>query len=381
VVILLRFPVPTSGSVRRSEQTIAIGANERVVHLLGTPFTHDYYAPRLETLLLQRYAHRGLVYRRVAVSGPLQDLVENLDARVLAHRPTFVVLQAGNDDLFSQRRRPTFDFTAYPQSLKALVKRLRERKIRVVVCSVVPVANGSAPDRLLPPMDGLKTWVDAAREIASRHGAIFVDLFTEAIGWEMIGQERYFRRHYSPEGHERSWQLLSRQLRFTPEGSTARIDVRRRRARAEGAAVTELRVEKDGISFSLLNAASAGSVMLHVEGLPAGDYVLEVDGKRLGSKKAEELAAGIDLRDHLRSRVETPDLRAELARGHTATAEQEAIRAYRLPDWVKLAEFEAQQAAARRRAAEALDRHDAAVRERVRPRPMAVRLTSEAAAQ
>lgn len=367
--------VPARGAA--APASWVVGENERVVHVVGTPFTHEYYVPRLETLLLERYAHQGLTYRRVAVTGALQDLLNDLDRRVLVHRPTLVILQAGNDDLYSQRRRPAFDFDAYPKVLEALVKTLRERNIRVVLCSVVPVGNGSTREHLRPPLDGLQGWVTAARAIAERHGAAFVDLFTEAIGWEGIGTGKYFRNYYSIQEQERSWQILQRQLPFAAAEARVRIDARGGPAQSQGANVADLRAAPTRVSFTLQPAAEAGTLMLAVEGLPAGRYAVEVDGQRLEARSSQELAAGIDLRASFRSRAGTPEFRAELQRGHTMTASAEAIRAYRLPDWTRVPDFAQQQQAALQRALATLAQHDAAAREMVRPPAMAVRIAAE----
>ena len=83
------------------QQSIQIADNERVVHVVGSQFTHSYYEPRLETALLERYACRGLLFRQVAQDGSMVALLRDLDARVMIHKPTLVIIQAGNDDLIA----------------------------------------------------------------------------------------------------------------------------------------------------------------------------------------------------------------------------------------------------------------------------------------
>lgn len=197
--------------IAAERKSLVVEPNERVVHLVGIPFEHVYCEPRLETSLVEHYSEIGLTYRRID-PGPLSQLAAQLDDLVRNHRPTLVIIQCTNNDLADQYRSPQYDFSRFPQQLDAIVGRLNRQQIRVVICSVVPVDNGSASGKLLAPNDGLKTWVDAAREVAVRHDAYFVDLFTDTVGWPMIGSTPSRKYHYAPAEHERSFEMLRRQL-------------------------------------------------------------------------------------------------------------------------------------------------------------------------
>jgi hypothetical protein len=194
---------------------VIIHDNERVVHLVGAPFSHVYCKPHLAKLLLARCAHRGLTYRRVPVDRlTAKGLLRDLEKKVLLHEPTLVVLQPGSSELRLQFRRPTFDFESYPAALERLVAAIRERGIRVILCSVTPMGEPSPGlDQLTPVHAGLKGWVDAARETARRHDAVFIDLFSEAVAWPMISG---LKNLYGPAEHETSWQLFRQQLRLEP---------------------------------------------------------------------------------------------------------------------------------------------------------------------
>jgi len=211
LLILLTLVAASKAAVE-----VPIDDHERVVHLIGTPFNHVYYEPRMEALLLRGYADRGLIYRRVNAGRNLAELLKNLESKVFIHRPTLVIVQCGIDDLASQSRQVEFDFQQYPKAIESLVQALRERRIKVVLCSPTPLGSASTREKLIFPLDGIKTWVDAARETADRHGASFVDLFSDALTWPMIGNHPKTLYQYDPEGHRKSWELFRQQLQFTP---------------------------------------------------------------------------------------------------------------------------------------------------------------------
>jgi len=371
LVVTLLWPCLVAGAA--DPQVVPIDDNERVVHVVGMPFNHSYCAPRLETLLLERFAWRGLVVRRVELRRSMASLLSELDARVLIHRPTLVVLQAGNNDLYGQRA-VTFDFGAYQGPTEEIVKRLGGAGVKVILCSVTPFDNGSTPDRLLGPVAGLKTWVDAARQIAARHHAVFVDQFTEAVGWPMIGNDVKSKFFYDRHGHEKSWQLFAKQVRFEAAGTETVVNVGTGRTECRDAAVAELKIQSDHVSLTLQNKAGGGEVLVKFEGLARGRYRVTANGKQLVAKSAIELAAGVDLSPQLETRAASEEFQEELDRGHIAVASLAEIQNYRLPSWVKLADFQAQQQSALRRALDAVATHDSTLRALTVPKPLAIRV-------
>lgn len=355
---------------------VPMGDNERVVHVVGTPFQHSYYGHLLETHLLLRFAHRGLIFRRVVVANQhLESFAAGMDERILVHRPTLVVIQAGFDDLLARAQSayaPKLNFAWYSKGLEAIVARLRAAGVKVVVCSVPPWDNGSTRDRLIFPMDGMKGMVDAARQIAARHNVPFADIFTEAIGWPGIGNNAQCKYHYSPAEHQRFWQLLLSQVDFAFAGSVAQIDAKTLRTAADGAVIEGLKVNDGAISFTLRNAAGAGPAILKLTGLSPRPHAITVAGKKLTASTADCLSAGIDLGPHLKTKAGTKEFLDELARGHAAVAALPEIQDYRLPAWAKLTDFEQQKAATVRKAMAAIAEHDAAVRTMAAPEPLVV---------
>lgn len=363
----------SGGVVGGEPSVLQIGDQERGVLIVGTPFNHSYNAPRMETLLLQQFACCGLIFRQVTlVNSTLEGLLyEHFDDQVMIHKPSLVIIQAGLDDLLLQYRSQVYDFSVYPKNLEAMVKKLQEANVKVVVCSVTPCQNGSTKNKLIPPMDGLKTWVDAARDIASRHKVFFVDLFTEAIEWPMISGG-YF---YDTQGHEKLWKLLTSQLRFEPVGSSVLIEADASQPpQCKGATVSALKTEAGSVSLILQNNAGAGPVMLKIQGLAAGKYEVMAGDKKMAEKSSEELKTGIDLGDNLQSQVNTKEYKDEIVRGHEKVGAIAAIRKFSFPDWVKVADFEGKKQAAIKVVLDELSQHDAVMRKLVTPMPMVIRI-------
>jgi lysophospholipase L1-like esterase len=355
---------------------VTLGDNERVVHIAGAVFTHAYYEPRLETLLLRLGAARGLTFRQVDAGGGLAALNEELETRVIALKPTLVIIQAGTDDLIRQYRRQTRDFAAFPKTIDTLLARLRAAGCRAVLCSPTPVGNGSAADKLLPPNDGLKGWVDAARDAAARHGVPYADLFSDALSWPMIGNDARARYFYDVEGHAKSWELLLRQVTFRPATPPAtEIDVKALVGRSNDGEVAELKAEAGAVAFTLKARSSGGGHALKVIGLPAGGYQITADGKPALKASAGELGTGVDIGPFLHISGSAKELREESGAGRAAFAAVNAVEQYRLPQWVAVPDFDRQKAAALAQAQAALAAHDDAAARLAAPAPLMITLT------
>lgn len=355
---------------------VTIGDNERVVHVVGSVFTHSYYEPRLETLLLRLGGARGLTFRQIEVGGPVSVLDDDFAAKVLDLKPTLVVLQVGTEVIMRQYRRQTYDFITFPKALDPLVAKLRAAGCRVVLCSATPVGNGSAPDKLLPPNDGLKTWTDAARDVAARHGAIYADLFSAALAWPMIGNDPRSRYYYPPEGHEKSWNLLLSQVSFQPATPAATdIDAKALQGRASDGEIAGLKSDAGVLAFTLKARSSGGAHTLKVTGLPPGAYQITAYGKPALKASADELAAGLDIGPLLRTLGSAKELKDESAAGRAAFAALTAVRQYNLPPWITLPDFDRQKAAALAKAQDTLSTHDATAARLASPAPLPITIT------
>ena len=363
-----------TASVALAQQptTLRLADNERVLHFISSPFDHSYCEPRLETTLRRYYARRGLVYRRVTRSA-VADFLRDLDGRLAGYRPTLVIVQASNADIQRQWRRKVFDFSKFPAALDALVKKLRDKGIKVILCSVIPV--GPKTYELEPQYKRLSEWVEAARRTAAKHGAIFVDLYTKAVGWHMIGRPRA-QLYYDVKHHRKSWDLFRSQVRFEPPLSQVRVNAKDGKATAEGASASEVKASAKSVSLVLQND-SGSPLLLRIDGLAAGNYGLTADRKSVSTHTDQELAVGVDVSKHFKSQAyKRPHvlLGREL---HKKLSGIDAIIKYVPPGWVKVKDLEAQKRAAIDKVEAEAAKLEAEVMKMLTPKPLRISVVAK----
>lgn len=351
---------------------VRVAEGERMVHVVASPFTHEYYQPRLEAMLLHRYAPFGLKYRRVKSS--LAELAGNLDALVLVHRPSLVMIQTGNWDLVRLRH---YEFTEYPKHLEHVAARLAEKRIRMIICSPIPIGSDSRKGQLVFPVDELSRWAGAARQIAARHGAPFVDLFSDAIEWKVPGSTRA-ANYYSAEQHRDSFELLRRQLRFEPSATTVTVDAKARTVNSDLARIRDVTWGVQGIALTIEPVLGEGSLVLRVQGLAPGNVSIEIDDRASpGVRSTSDLESGIELGLKPKPPPDLRALQAEIDRGQDLAAALTQIHDYGLPEWLTLADFAAQKSAALNEVVGKLEMQDARFAEQLRPSSLRIKISPD----
>lgn len=344
--------------------TIEIQPGERVLHIVGSPFDRSDDAQLIERHMLQHSAHRGLTYRRINLSRTLRSVLTDFEGQILAHEPTLVIVQAGNQEFSNQRRMPEYDFEEPAQLLDELLTRLHEHGIRSAVISVTPVDQGGVTRPLVYPNDGLQRTLSLLRDVSARHGVPFADVFTDAIGgWESDPADTE-RVHW--------WELVQQQWRFEPEPRSAVvINVAEKTAPTPvNSSVSELVIDGPRVRFTIEPESGAGPVTVAIAGLPRGTYRVSVDEAALPTMTDEQLVAGIDLHNYCRPHADEEDFRAELQRGHEAMAELCRVLTFTPPAWMTTPDFESQRETAVQRERAALARHDTIIRNMVSPLPL-----------
>lgn len=352
-------------------RVLSLGDNERVLHVINVPFSHVYCHPNLETTLRKYYGHRGLTYRRVVKRTG--ELVKELDGLLAVYRPTLVIIQTGCGDISRQYRRKVFDFAKYPKDLETVMKKLAAKKVRVVLCSTTPV--GPETRKFEPQYERLKEWADAARRIAKQHGALFVDLYTGAVGLPTIGGAVHMRYYHDPKGHARLWDLFRGQVAFQPPACAVSVNARTGAATADGAEVADVKAAADRVSLVVKGKTGALGLDLKATNLADGKYRVMVGKRAAAQASAQDLAKGVDLGVFLGApRPADRTWRNALTAVHRATEAIGKTANYRLPNWVKSPDFEAQKRAAVAKKLKDLDALDAKAQALVKPPVIKVRI-------
>ncbi|MBM7170727.1 SGNH/GDSL hydrolase family protein [Streptomyces sp. G44] len=162
-------------------------------------------------LLAARMAARspGFRYANLAVRGKLigQIVAEQVDVAAAMQADVVTLVGGLNDTL-----RPKCDMTRVRDLLEEAVERLSP-SCKQLVLMRSPGRNGPVMERFRPRMEELFTHID---DLASRHGAIVVDLYGAAA----LGDQRMWdvdRLHLTAEGHRRVAEAVWQALGHPPE--------------------------------------------------------------------------------------------------------------------------------------------------------------------
>lgn len=389
-----------AGLCAAASEPLPIGDNERIV-LVGDamhwlrPADHPFHDPELlAAYFFSRFPARRISFVKVAPDlATTASILAEADLRVLRWKPTLVIVDRGVYDVDSQFRRKTPDYGVYRPAMEELVAKLKAAGARVVLCSPTPIGNGSSPDNLIPPNDGLARLAGEAREIAAARNARFIDVFAPLVRGDAAARgakppRPFFgnRVYLFPEAHAVLSDAVLEGLGASGEISAATVDGRTLTAQSRGCRVSDITRRGGAILFGRQDAcvpmpmpnaaiASLGAkynrVMLRMAGLAVGDYELSIDGRQWGRLTDEELRDGVNLAsrpsalysppydEYLRKVRALDDMAARIA----------DIACYKLPGWVKQADFERQREAAIARQVEELEEAQSQLHCLFQPKP------------
>jgi lysophospholipase L1-like esterase len=114
-------------------------------------------------------------------SNKIYDLYLRMDEDVISKNPDVVVIFIGVNDVWHKRSMGTgTDADKFERFYNAIIKKLREKNIRVILCT--PAAIGEKADLTNELDEDLDKYCNIVRSVASQNNAGFVDLrkaFTE----------------------------------------------------------------------------------------------------------------------------------------------------------------------------------------------------------
>ena len=298
-------------------------AGDRIV-FLGDSITEQYqYSTYVELYLTTRFPNGKMTFLNAGIGGDTANGGANrFPSHVLDEKPTAVTINFGMNDggygKFDAGRNKQ-----YVERTEAMLKMAKDAKLRVALLSPNAVdrrnkVNGAeyvvTQKQFYAPLAGL----------AAKYGFAFVDQYaiTKAATDRMEEDDpkaktavRYYDGfHTSPPGG-----LLMAHAILTGLKAPARVSEVELTAAggimAKGAMVTELKAEKDGVTFTRLDDALPLPVQkdwvpmlpytnglndlnrygLKVTGLADGTYVVAADGKEVGRYTEKQLADGVNL--------------------------------------------------------------------------------------
>ena len=311
--------LPAAGADRPAGFSLANG--DRVVLLGGTFIERGALYGYLETALTARYHRHKIQFRNLGWSGDTvlgdaragfgtpADGFDHLKRHVLELEPTVVLLNYGANESFAGQD----GLQAFTQGLDKLLATLDETGARVVFLSPTPHEDLGRP--LPDPTEHnrqLRLYTAAIAKTAADRGAPFADLF-DGLGEKLEPSSEIPLTdnglHLTESGYWRAAPLIEQALGLAPRHWLIEIDARRRNIAASGPRVSDASFSSATIDFQALDSQlplpwppdgtpldilmSMPKRVVRVFGLPTGDYVLKIDGQRIGVARAERWAAGL----------------------------------------------------------------------------------------
>ena len=188
--------VLVSGSIAAQKSPLELGSDDVVVFLGGTDMVRAQESGHLQTLLTWKFTKakprfrdlsweadtvfalgtemerwRRVGFRGIKGLGNLEQQLDKIGA-------TVIIVQLGKNEAFAGRQ----GIEKFKAACDWLLQRLKGKDRRLVVLSPTPfekAANPLLPD-LSPRNADLQFYMEALSQLAAKHGARFVDLFSDA---------------------------------------------------------------------------------------------------------------------------------------------------------------------------------------------------------
>jgi lysophospholipase L1-like esterase len=331
VFLNLRYPAPASqpgslatgpsrSGVAQRRSDFALKDRDRVVFYGDSITEQRLYTSYVEHYVLTRYTDRRVTFINTGWGG---DKVSGNDCKpcagvgglarikrdVIDHRPTVVTLLFGMNDGQYRDFDPAIS-KVYEDGLTAIIRELKSKTTARIYVMTPTVYDGtrhtpwSKTDRYNEVLD---RYSEAVKAIARREGLDVIDLHTVTTEALMRIKKNDPDYTFAPDGVHpqedgqllmaaeilRAWGAppggfeLSRQVTVDQDGTTS-LSVEAPLPWPEPLPSEKLRRLKPMIT-------DIGKVLLHLTGLPSGEYKIAIDGKDAGEYTSQALSGGIPL--------------------------------------------------------------------------------------
>jgi hypothetical protein len=286
---------------------------DRVVILGGTLVEREQSYGYWETMLVSHYPDRNIAVRNLGSSGDTvwaADRLKQLKPQIESIRPSVVFVAFGTHE--APAGEP--GLPRFRDELDALLDMLATvGKPRVVLIAPLKVETMGPPQND-PESQNRDRWhyADLLHEVAVRRDDTFVDLnrWLEALRHAQAGKRPFWTddgEQLNQLGYWLTAAALENDLLLRPSGWNLKLDATGKILEASGARVEHVRAADRELAWELrsqalpLSAAlrePAHSGQLRIEGLAAGRYRLEIDGRSLAEADSAEWQGGVALDVH-----------------------------------------------------------------------------------
>jgi hypothetical protein len=312
VVAAKEAPLP-SGAKSQEKGLFELRDGDRVVLLGGTFIERLQADGYFEAALTTAMPNKNITYRNLGWSGDTvwgdsrgvfgtrADGFKRLVSDVALCKPTVIVVCYGQNEAYAGEA----GLTDFEQGLGQLIDALEPTGARIVLLTPPPrEAVGPAAKLAATYNKDLGEYCKVIQHVASQRGHAYADLFAAMqnrepqgaaakIAWTENGQ------HFTPYGHWKLAPVLSKVLGAPVEPWQVEIDLKKNTLDACGTAVSDLKVDDSGLSFTATNRTATREPLaiadyptanfkpgmlqsLVVKGLKPGSYEVRIDGQQAG---------------------------------------------------------------------------------------------------
>jgi lysophospholipase L1-like esterase len=296
--------------------------NDRVL-FLGDSITEQYqYSTDIELYLTTRFPKWNLTFLNAGIGGDTANGGAGRFAdHVLAEKPTAITINFGMNDAGYGAFNPN-GHAVYLKQTEAMLAAAKQAGVRVALVSPNAV-DPRIQERFTLYVETQKQFYAPLRELAAKYGDAFVDQYavTRAALEKMKSDGAVNVKpfgdgfHTAPSGGLLMAHSILAGLHAPALVSQADVDVAAGKATTQACTVSDLKANAQGVTFERTDTALPIPVQadwvsllpyvnelkdfnwygLKVTGLAPGKYALAIDGQKVASYSAEELAAGVNL--------------------------------------------------------------------------------------
>lgn len=295
-----------------------------------------------------RFPDRKVEFINCGISGDVTGgILARMQPDIMVHKPQYAVIMIGMNDVqrplyaakyngidsIAQKKKEAL--ALYKKNITEIVEYFVQNKVKVILQkpSIYDQTAKIPQENLFGVNDALKSCAGYMQELADKHQLLTVDYWTimteinkkfqaNDSSFTIVGKDRV---HPASPGHfTMAYQFLHTTLGKVP-ASTIKLNFSAHKVAAQsGTSVSNLKFEKNGISFSsqlrslpfAVFPAPAPALdyvpftnelnkeLLQISGLPPGNYRLTMNDSIAGEFSAAQFAAGINL-----ALLNTPEIR------------------------------------------------------------------------
>jgi lysophospholipase L1-like esterase len=324
-----RTLLPSALAAERAETAGApffLQNGDRVV-MIGDSITEQHlHSNYVESYALSRFPRWSLAFRNAGIGGDTSPGGAGRTERdILSFNPTALTIEFGMNDAGYQPAADPARLERYTSGLQRILDQVAPKRVRVAVLSSSPVEKKEDGRAIEGYNQTLETFEIQAGLVAARNRALFVDQLHPHLAVLQKARDADPANringgdavHPGPPGQLlMAWAIL-KGLHGPRVVSDVEIDAARGKVtRHEGCLVTGVRRNRGGLRFTRADDAlpwwipeDARSILkwapqivddldrytVKVTGLPEGAYDLKIDGEKVATVTAADLAAGYNM--------------------------------------------------------------------------------------